>query len=49
MFFAAQGLLYPGTHDLNHQKRIEVELDQVRVANRRLSTRDLTEVSRFGA
>eukprot|EP00435_Cladocopium_sp_Y103_P017709 s2229_g4.t1 len=40
-----QGLLHPGgTHDKNHQKRIEVELDQVRVANRRLSTRFMVHV-----
>lgn len=34
-----QGLLYPGGTDDLHQKRIDVELDQVRVANRRLSSR----------
>ena len=44
----AQGLLYPGGTDDLHQKRIDVELDQVRVANRRLSSRDLTETRAGG-
>ena len=47
-FYLGQGLLYPGGTDDLHQKRIDVELDQVRVANRRLSSRDLTETRAGG-
>lgn len=43
-----QGLLFPGgIHDLNHQKRIDVELDQVRVEHRRLSTRIMVNLVFF--